>query len=149
MKSVKIGIVAAACLLTMNTFAQKQKIATKEVKTEKVERGEMTPEQMATRRTEFLDKKLTLSEIQKNKIYEINLNVNNKNKAVRDNAELSQQFKKDALKGNNESREYLIRETLTDEQKVKFDEMKAKGEESKEEHLENHEGHGHEGHSHN
>lgn len=141
MKSVKIGTLIVASLLTMNTFAQKQKNAKAEVKTEKIERGELTPEQLAARRTEYLNKQLTLSEDQKNKIYEINLLVNNKNKVVREDKSTTAEFKRDSLKGNNESREYLIRETLTEEQKAKFDELKAK--------KADHDEHDHDGHSHN
>jgi hypothetical protein len=49
-----------------------------------------------------------------------------KNAAVRTNDTFTKEQKIEALKGNNESRNYLIREALTEEQKAKFDEMKAK-----------------------
>lgn len=127
MKSFKLGILAVASMFALNSFAQVEKAPTKKDAKLKMEKREvMTPEQKAEQQTAQLNEKLSLSADQMSKIYEINLNVNNKNHVIREHKEMTQEFKKEALKGNNESRDYLIRELLTDEQKTKLDAMQEK-----------------------
>lgn len=146
MELKKIGTLLMASMITFGSFAQKETVKRKEMKTEAIDvsqREKLTSEQKATQQTERLHKHVTLSDEQKEKIYEINLMVNNKNQVVRENKEMTKEFKKDSFEGNNKGRDYLIRETLTDEQKVKFDAWKAKQ-------AENHHGHeSHDGHDHN
>ena len=146
MKSLKIGTLIFASAFALNSTAQVEKTKKEEkAKTENTERERLTPEQKATNQTNHMAKALELSDDQKTRVYEINLKVNEKNKAVMENDQLSAQFKKDSFKGNNDSRDYLIRELLTEEQKAKWDAMQTKRDEKREEMKENHD---HEGHDH-
>ena len=139
MKSFKLGIMAVASIFALNSFAQVEKAPSKKEAKLKMEKREMmTPDQKAEHQTLRLNEKLALSEDQKAKVYEINLNVNNKNQVIHENKEMTQEFKKEALKGNNESRDYLIRELLTDGQKTKLDAMQEKKETKKAEHGHDH-----------
>ncbi len=136
MKALKFGTLVVVSLFALNSFAQVEKKEKKneKAKTEEVEQERLTPEQKATNQTNQMAKMLELTEDQKARVYEINLMVNNKNKAVQENDQMTAQFKKDSFKGNNESRNYLIRELLTDEQKAKWDAMKEKREHHQEGH---------------
>lgn len=139
MKSFKLGIIAVASIFALNSFAQVEKAPSKKEEKSKIEKREaMTPEQKAEHQTARLAEKLSLSENQKAKVYKINLNVNNKNQVIHENKEMTQEFKKEALKGNNASRDYLIRELLTDEQKIKLDAVQEKKETKKAEHGHDH-----------
>ncbi len=138
MKSLKLGTLVVASLFAINSFAQtKAERKTKAERTEmKTERMNMTPEEKARKQTDKMNEKLGLSDDQNSKIYEINLGVNMKNAAVRTNETFSKEQKMEAIKGNNDGRKYLIRETLNDEQKAKFDAMKEKHEAHKAEMME-------------
>jgi len=83
---------------------------------------QLTPEQKAQAQTERMTTNLTLSEEQVPKVYEINLGIALKNEAIRNNTEMSEEVKSESIKGNNEGRKAMLKNVLTEEQFVKFEE---------------------------
>lgn len=93
----------------------------------------MTVEERAANQTERLSTELSLTEDQKAKIAEINLGIVTKNDAIRNNATMTEELKRESIKGNNDARRSQYSTVLTPEQLVKYDEMeKAQKEKRKE-----------------
>ncbi|MFA7274166.1 MAG: hypothetical protein WC044_09865 [Crocinitomicaceae bacterium] len=128
MKAVKLGTMVVATLLMANSFAQQTEKATNKsnVKKEANSKQKLTPEERAKIQTERLDKQIGLTADQKNKIYETNLAINNKNEAVQKHPTWTPEIKNEALQGNNAGREELINSYLTEEQRKKYAEIKAR-----------------------
>jgi hypothetical protein len=70
---------------------------------------ETTAQERAQKQTESMTTNLELTEDQIPKVYEINLGVNLKNEAIRNNAEMSEESKKEAIKGNNDGRKAMLK----------------------------------------
>lgn len=82
---------------------------------------ETTAQERAQKQTESMTTNLELTEDQIPKVYEINLGVNLKNEAIRNNAEMSEESKKEAITGNNDGRKAMLKNVLTEEQYTKFE----------------------------
>ena len=82
---------------------------------------ETTAQERAQKQTESMTTNLELTEDQIPKVYEINLGVNLKNEAIRNNAEMSEESKKEAIKGNNDGRKAMLKNVLTEEQFAKYE----------------------------
>lgn len=82
---------------------------------------EATAQERAQKQTESMTTNLELTEDQIPKVYEINLGVNLKNEAIRNNAEMSEELKKEAIKGNNDGRKAMLKNVLTEEQFAKYE----------------------------
>ncbi len=152
MNSFKIGTLVITSFFALNSFAQVEVVRpTRVEKTEKVELAEkktLTVEQEAELQTEKIHQEVTLSSEQRSRVYDINLMVNNKIKVIHESKEMTREYKSEALKGNEDSRTFLIRETLNEEQKVKWDQLRKAEKAAKKVEHHNHEGHDHDGHQH-
>lgn len=116
MKNLKLSIAAFALTIFANVAVAQHEPA-------------LTAEQKAAKQTEKMSEKLLLSPEQKAKVAEINLAIVQKNEAVRNDANLSPETKKESIKGNNEARAQMIKALLNPEQLKKFEEMEANREE--------------------
>lgn len=109
MGSLKVLIAGAALIISANMSYGQEKTAE--------ERAAAQTEQMAT--------SLGLSAEQKSQVAELNLGVAQKNEAVRQNPNMSQEQKSEALKGNNEGRKNALRMILTPEQFANYEQQEA------------------------
>ena len=102
------------------------------------ENSPLTPEERATKRTEQMKKELSLSEDQSSKIYAINL----AHIIEMDKLKEEQKALKEKMKAERESTRLEIKEVLTPEQNLIFDqkveEQKQKREEKRKAHQEQH-----------
>lgn len=112
---MKYALIAATLLTASLTFAQQTQ-----------QREPKTPEERAKKQSERLTTQLGLSDDQKSKIYEINLKEINDSEAVRKDATLSEDAKKEKLKAIHESRKTSYSQVLTDEQQKKLAESRPK-----------------------
>ena len=93
----------------------------------------MTAQERAAKQTERMATELNLTAEQKEKIASINEGLVTKNEAIRANATMTEEAKRESIKTNNDSRRVQYSNVLTPEQLVKFDEMqKAQKEKRKE-----------------
>lgn len=76
-----------------------------------------TPQVRAQEQTSMYTEKYNLTEEQKQKAYEINFGIEQKNEAIQSDANMSAETKQQALQGNLEAREQMIQSILTEEQK--------------------------------
>lgn len=124
MKMLNVLLVGAALVLGMTT-------ATAQEKTKK------TPEQRAQMHTNKMAKELSLTDEQKEKVLVLNTGIAQKNDAIRNDANMTPELKKESLKGNREARDSHLKTILTDEQYKLYEsrktEMKAVREEKKSE----------------
>ncbi len=98
MKNLKITL--GALLLTMSfNFSMAQSVA-----------------ERATAQTENMDIQLGLASDQKAKIADLNFGILDKNEAILNDANLSEEVKKESIDGNNEARLEILRGILTAEQ---------------------------------
>jgi len=107
----KLGIVLASVLLSTGVMAQKE--VTKK-----------SPEDKAKFQTEKIAAEISLTEDQKNSIYDINLKINQKNESL-DNALMTAEERKKGYHANNEARKKMIGEVLTPEQNATFEKKMA------------------------
>lgn len=115
MKSLKITFAALTLTLFANlSIAQDQNGEKK------------TPEQRATAQTEKMSEKLLLSPEQKVQVYDINLAIDKKNEAVRNDKNMSEETRKASIQGNNDARIDMIKAILNPEQLKKFEEIEMK-----------------------
>jgi len=84
----------------------------------------MTPVQRAERMTIKLTEELGLSEDQKQKIYQINLENAEKRQAQRDAIQEEQKLKRTEMKAQNRVQNERIEAILTSEQKTRWDKVK-------------------------
>ena len=115
MKSLKITFAALTLTLFANiSIAQEQNGEKK------------TPEERATAQTEKMSEKLLFSPEQKTLVYEINLAIDQKNEAVRNDKNMSEETRKASIQGNNDARKDMIKAILNPEQLKKSEEMEVK-----------------------
>jgi hypothetical protein len=114
MKKTFVWLCIVACVAISTAFAQK---TPKE------------PEVRATKLTNSLEKNLTLSSEQKDKIYAINLEIAKKKDQLRADRKAASPQDKGKFKGQGKTiaqeRERRIQELLNTDQKAKFEQMKA------------------------
>jgi Spy/CpxP family protein refolding chaperone len=67
---------------------------------------------------------LSLNAEQAQRVSEIYTNIGMKNEAVLSDPSTTEQFRKDALKGNTEAGQYLVNEVLTPEQRTMWEQSK-------------------------
>lgn len=109
MGSIKVLIVGVALMITANISYGQEK----------------TAEQRAAAQTEEMATSLGLSSEQKSQVAELNMGVAQKNDAVRQNPNMTQEQKAEAIKGNNEGRKNTLRIILTAEQFAKYEQQEA------------------------
>jgi hypothetical protein len=63
---------------------------------------------------------------QKTQVYDINLAIDQKNEAVRNDKNMSEETRKASIQGNNDARKEMIKAILNPEQVKKFEEMEVK-----------------------
>lgn len=115
MKNLKITFAALTLTLFANlSIAQDQNGEKK------------TTEQRATAQTEKMSEKLLLSPEQKVQVYDINLAIDKKNEAVRNDKNMSEETRKASIQGNNDARKDMIKAILNPEQLKKFEEIEMK-----------------------
>jgi hypothetical protein len=115
MKSLKITFAALTLTLFANiSIAQEQNGEKK------------TPEERATAQTEKMSEKLLFSPEQKTQVYDINLAIDQKNEAVRNDKNMSEETRKASIQGNNDARKDMIKAILNPEQLKKSEEMEVK-----------------------
>ena len=93
------------------------------------ERTPKSPEERAKAVTKKLDKNLSLSEEQKEKVYQINLETAKQNDDLRNQVKIKELTRADFFterKVLEKDRDAKIEALLTEEQKPKYEEMKAK-----------------------
>lgn len=94
------------------------------------EKKKLTPSERAERHTAKMTEVLGLTADQRAKVAELNLGVAMKNEAIRNDANMTPEQKKEAIKGNHEGRKAQLKLILTEEQFKKLEqheaEMKAK-----------------------
>lgn len=110
---MKYTLIAATLLTASLTFAQQTQ-----------QREPRTPEERAKNQSERLAGQLSLSADQQSKIYEINLKEINESDAVRKDAALSDDAKKEKLKSIHEARKTSYSQVLTEEQQKKLAESR-------------------------
>ncbi len=86
---------------------------------------EATADEKAAKQTEAMAAKLTLTPDQKAQIADINLAIARKNEAVKNDAAMSEETKKQSYQGNKDARVQMIKPLLTPEQVKMFEEMEA------------------------
>lgn len=94
-----------------------------------------TVQERAQSRTDWMAKELSLTEEQKTKVAAINLAATEKNAAIKNDAALSQEQKKEAFKANHEETKAKLKDVLTEEQLAT---LKAKKDKVREEHPAKH-----------
>lgn len=104
MKSIKILL--ASLLISAGAFGQMK-----------------TPEERAKNQTDKMKTELGLTNEQYDKVYTINLGIDQKNEGVRTST-MSEEEKKKSLKMNNDARESMLKDALTPEQFAKLQELK-------------------------
>lgn len=82
-----------------------------------------TPQQKADKQTQKLTQELQLTSSQQAQVAEINLAIAQKNDAVKNDQNMSQETKQQSYTGNNDARIQMIKSVLTAEQSAKFDKM--------------------------
>ena len=102
----KLGIVFASALLSLSAMAQKAEMAKQNGK---------SPEEKAKFQTEKMSSELSLTEEQKNQIYDINLKINQKNEAL-DQSLMTAEERKKGHHANNQARMKMFSGVLTSEQ---------------------------------
>lgn len=129
MKTIKSILIAALILVGEIGFSQGGNPK---------DNQQLTPEEKATKRTEQMKKELSLSEDQTTKIYAINL----AHIVEMEKLKEEQRLLKEKMKAERESTRLKIKEVLTPEQNVIFDqkaeEQKQKHEERKKAHQQQH-----------
>lgn len=119
MKTIKsFALTAILSGTTLFSFAQD-----KEVK---------TPEQRAEKKTEILTKKLDLTTDQQTKVADMNQATAKEVDAIKNNANLSKEEKKSAIKQLRETKRNELKAILTTEQQQKLDKMQEKREHKRE-----------------
>lgn len=83
-----------------------------------------TPEERAEIATKHLEKDITLTPVQRDKIYSINLRTAQKNQEIRKKTDLTEEQKKEQLKSSNQNRRKSVMAELTEEQKKVLKEKK-------------------------
>jgi hypothetical protein len=86
---------------------------------------EKTAEERAAAQTEHMATSLGLSAEQKSQVAELNMGVVQKNEAVKQNPNMTQEQKAEAIKGNNEGGKNMLRTILTPEQFTKYEQQEA------------------------
>lgn len=86
---------------------------------------EKTAEERAANQTEQMATSLGLTAEQKDKVGNLNLGIIQKNEAIRTDPNMTAEQKTEAIKGNNEARNYLLKSILTPEQLKKYEEDEA------------------------
>jgi hypothetical protein len=106
------------------TEDQKKRLA--ELKEERKEqKGEhLSLEERARKKTDHMTEHLGLSEEQEEQVYQLNLKVGQKIKAIKDNPEMSEEKKKEFIQGNRKDFKTVLTSILTAEQMEKFEAMK-------------------------
>lgn len=97
------------------------------------QRGSSTPEERAERITNKMVEELALSEEQKKKIYQINLDHAKKRQAEMDARREEMKAKRAEMEADMKAQNQEIEALLTEEQKVKWAEVKAEGKKKMEE----------------
>ena len=105
MKTVKILL--ASLIISASAFSQTTK----------------TPEERAKHQTEKMKTELGLTADQEQKVYNINLGIDQKNEGVKTST-MTEEEKRKGLKYNNEARETMLKEVLTADQFTKFQALK-------------------------
>lgn len=83
-----------------------------------------TLEEKAQMKTDKMAEMLELSEEQKEQVYQLNLKVANKIKAIKEREDLSEEKKKEFIRGNKKDFKAVLGTILTEEQMAKFEAMK-------------------------
>ena len=97
------------------------------------QRGSSTPEERAERMTNRMAEELSLSDDQKQKIYQINLDHAKKRQAEMDERREEMKAKRAEMEADMKAQNQQIEALLTDEQKTKWAEVKAEGKKRMEE----------------
>jgi protein CpxP len=119
------SIILSICLIVIGSYSFGQE-----------KKAKKTSEERAEIATSKLEKEITLSKEQRDKIYAINLRTAQKNQEIRKKKELTEEQKKEQLKANNKNRHQSIAGELTEEQKkILKAKRKAKKEKIEEEGL--------------
>ncbi|MCT4561563.1 MAG: hypothetical protein N4A41_09305 [Crocinitomicaceae bacterium] len=79
------------------------------------------PKERAEKLTARMDKELQLTETQRAKVAELNYGIALKNEAIRNDATLTQEQKKERIKMNNDQRKIQLQNMLTAEQNAKME----------------------------
>lgn len=117
MTTIGLGMVIA---LSSTTFAQDRQ--DKENRPTKEEKKNMSVEERAKHKTDRMTKQLELSEDQAKQVYDINLDFEKENKALKAEAKKI----KEKSKAKRLARKTEIEKILTPEQQAKVDELEAK-----------------------
>lgn len=119
-------VVVGLVMMTTTTMAQE-------------DGGKRTPEERAQFRTERMAKELSLTDAQKEKLQAINLEAVKKHEEIRNDAKLTPEQKREAMKASHASEKAQLDALLTAEQKqsleTKMAERKTKRQEFKSEHA--------------
>jgi len=155
MKGMKLSAVMFASLFAGTMFAQvPTKRPVKSAETKKVEaapapaKEKLTNEERAEKVTSKMEKELELTPEQRPKIYELNLGVAMKNEAIRNDANMTKEQKKEALEMNRENRKSALKMYLTEAQYAKMEEKEAMQQKHKEMQMQMKKEKMKEGHSH-
>ena len=89
-------------------------------------------EEKARAKADRMTEELGLSEEQNEQVYQLNLKVANKIKAIKERDDLSDEKKKEFIKGNKKDYKSVLSIILTEEQMTKLKELKAEKKEKKE-----------------
>lgn len=138
MKNLKYVFVSIGLIGSLSAVAQEETVAP-EVKTEKrdvMKKVQGSPTEKAIRQTNKMKEELGLTDEQYQQVYELNVKVNMKIEAIHKDETLSDDQKRDYVKGNKMDRENVLNTILTEEQKQKREELKS---EKKEAHDKQHE----------
>ncbi len=107
MKTLKL--IFASLIISFSVNAQTGKMT----KLEKVEKKGF--EERAKIQTDIMKKELDITSEQYEKAYQINVGINQKNDALREQ-KITEKERKEAVKSNNEARIAMLKEILTDKQ---------------------------------
>ncbi len=102
------------------------------LKDARADKQKITPEQRAEKKAQYLTKELGLNEEQSQQVLELSLKVANKIEAVKVDNNLSEEQKKEFIKGNRKDFQRALSQILTPEQMSKFEEMKKRSEDNDE-----------------
>jgi hypothetical protein len=90
-----------------------------------------TPEERAAKLTENMVTQLSLNETQIEQVTQINLGVAQKNEAIKNDMNMSQELKAASIQGNNDTRRAYFKLILTEEQYNQYIEMEESSKEVK------------------
>lgn len=135
MKIERTLITLALVSIGLNGIAQSDQVSPKKMEARE-SRTELSPEQKSERVTARMTEKLGLNAMQQTKVKELTLGIAMKNDALRNDASLTPEQKKERIRMNLKAGRAHLYDMLDADQKIKLERWEAEKKEAKKEKME-------------